>query len=348
MTGSAAATLAVTDRLHPPEPGAPGSGMYKEWQHFVLFDGGERTVIVNLSVDGDLGGAGGGQAKVVLLSHGPEGWSGGVDLYGGAEAGLSARSPALRVGRQRIGYRAGRYRVSAALRDRSLAVRAQLAPAAAPAMIWHDTPVGSGHVNWLIVPDLSVTGTARLPGWRGALDGWRGYHDHNWGRWWWGEDFGWQWGVAREPAGEGGDAPGLTVVYDRTSDRGGVVAKEHTLSVWSGTELVRVFTREDVWARMRGRYDGAPVRRVPGVMGLLAQGAASAVPALLEVEAGDGADRLALRFVPASAIEVVVPSELGAGVVRLAEVVGDMEVSGAIGDREVAFRARAVFEFMGA
>jgi hypothetical protein len=348
VTGAAGEALGVIDRLHPPEPGGADAARYKEWHHFVLFDGGERTVIVNLSVDGDLAGPG-GQAKVVLLAHGPEGWSGGVDLYAGADAGVSARSPGLRVGRQRIAFRDGRYRVAAALRDGSLAVRADLAPAAAPAMIWHDTPVGSGYVNWLIVPDLTVAGTARLPGWRGGLDGWRGYHDHNWGRWWWGEDFGWQWGVAREPAGaDGGEEPGLTVVYDRTSDRGGVVAKEHTLSLWSGADLVRVFAREELRARMRGRHDGSAVRRVPGVMGLLAQGGACAVPGLVEVEAGDGTDRLGLRFVPGSVVEVVVPSEFGSGVVRLAEVVGDMRVEGRVGGREVAFGARAVFEFMGA
>jgi hypothetical protein len=345
---AAGEALAVIDRLHPPERGAPDAARYKEWHHFVLFDGGERTLIVNLSVDGDLGGPG-GQAKVVLLAHGPEGWSGGVDRYAGADARASARSPGLRVGRQRIAFRDGSYRVAAALRDGSLAVRAELAPAAAPAMIWHDTPVGSGYVNWLIVPDLAVAGTARLPGWRGALDGWRGYHDHNWGRWWWGEDFGWQWGVAREPAAtRAGGGPALTVVYDRTSDRGGAVAKEHTLSLWSGPDLVRVFAREELRARMRGRRGGSPPRRVPGVMGLLAQGGASAVPALVEVEAGDGADGLALRFVPGSVVEVVVPSDLGSGFVRLAEVVGEVRVEGRVDGREVAFDARAVFEFMGA
>ncbi len=347
MTTSAGMALAVADRLHPPEPGTPGARMYKEWQHFVLFDGGERTVIVNLSVDGDLAGPGGGRAKVVMLAHGPQGWSGGVDLYAGADAGVSPRSPDLRVGRQRVAFRGGRYRVSAALRDRSLAVRAALTPASAPAMIWHDTPVGSGYVNWLIVPDLAVEGTARLPGWRGPLDGWRGYHDHNWGRWWWGEDFGWQWGVAREGDGDG-RGPRLTVVYDRTSDRTGAAAKEHTLSVWSGPDLVRVFTRAEIAARMRGRHDAGPVRRVPGVMGLLAQGSASAVPGALEVEAGAEDDALALRFTPRSAIEVVVPGELGAGFVRLAEVVGDMDVDGRVGGEAVGFRARAVFEFMGA
>lgn len=347
MTTSAGMVLSVADRLHPPEPGAPDAVRYKEWQHFVLFDGGDRTVIVNLSVDGDLAGSGGGQAKVVLLSHGPEGWAGGVDLYDGADARLSARSPTLRVGRQRVAYRGGRYHVSAALRDRSVAVKAVLTPVAAPAMIWHDTPVGSGHVNWLIVPDLTVEGAARLPGRRGGLDGWRAYHDHNWGRWWWGEDFGWQWGVAREPA-DGTDGPPLTVVYDRTSDRGGAVAKEHTLSVWSGSDLVRVFTRQDLRARMRGRRGGPLPRRVPGVMGLLAQGAASGIPAVLEAEAADGADDLALRFVPDDAIEVLVPSEMGTGFVRLAEVVGEMDVSGRVAGRDVAFRARAVVEFMGA
>lgn len=345
MTEAAAEALGVIDRLHPPDPGAPDAGRYKEWHHFVLFDGADRTVIVNLSVDGDPSGPA-GQAKVVLLAHGPEGWSGGVDLYAGHEAAVSGRSAGLRVGRQRIALRGGRYRVAAALRDGTLAVRAELAPAAAPALIWHDTPVGSGYVNWLIVPDLTVEGTARLPGWRGPLGGWRGYHDHNWGRWWWGEDFGWQWGVAREPAD--GGAPGLTVVYDRTSDRGGAVAKEHTLSLWDGADLVRVFARGELGARMRGRFDGGPVRRVPGVMGLLAQGSASAVPRSVEVEAGDGNDRLALRFVPESAVEVVVPGEMGPGFVRLAEVVGQMHVEGRAAGREVAFATRAVFEFMGA
>jgi hypothetical protein len=137
-------------------------------------------------------------------------------------------------------------------------------------------------------------------------------------------------------------------VYDRTSDRGGVVAKEHTLSLWSGTDLVRVFSRGELRARLRGRFDGGPVRRVPGVMGLLAQGSASAVPRRVEVEADDGTDRLALRFAPVSVVEVVVPSEMGPGFVRLAEVVGEMEVEGRAAGRDVAFRARAVFEFMGA
>ena len=47
-------------------------------------------------------------------------------------------------------------------------------------------------------------------------------------------------------------------------------------------------------------------------------------------------------------VEVVVPSEMGPGFVRLAEVVGDMRVAGRAAGRDVAFGARAVFEFMGA
>jgi hypothetical protein len=47
-------------------------------------------------------------------------------------------------------------------------------------------------------------------------------------------------------------------------------------------------------------------------------------------------------------VEVVVPGELGAGFVRLAEAVGEMAVEGRVAGRDVAFRSRAVFEFMGA
>jgi hypothetical protein len=338
--------LAVADRLHPPARGAADAGMYKEWHHFVLFDGVERTLIANLSVNGDVRTRGAGEAKAVLLAHGPEGWSGGVDLFGGDRARLSAGSPALRVGRNRITFRDGRYRVTASLEDSSVAMAAELTPVSASTMIWSDTPVGSGYVNWLIVPDLVATGRARAPGWKGSLSGWRGYHDHNWGRWWWGEDFGWQWGVARDP-GAGGDGPALTLVYDRTTDRAGQVAKEHTLTVWRGPELVRIFTRVSLTARARGTFTGEPVRRVPGVMGLLAQGASSGIPETLELDADDGPDHLGVRFEPRSAIEVVIPSELGFGHVRLIETVGTIAVGGRILGEDVEFRSRAVFELMG-
>lgn len=343
MTPARPQALAVADRLHTPAAGAADAAGYKEWQHFVLFDGGERALVANLSVAGDVRG-GAGEARVVLLAHGPEGWSGGVDAYDGADARVSEHSPAMRVGRQRLDHRDGRYRTSVALRDASLSLRADLEPVGTPAMIWSDTPVGSGYINWLIVPDLTVTGRARTAGWRGSLSGWRGYHDHNWGRWWWGEDFGWQWGVARGP---GADDDALTLVYDRTTDRAGQVVKEHTLTVWRGAELARVFTRGSLRARATGAFSRARVRRVPGVMGLLAQGLASGVPRAFEWEACEDDDRLLGRYEPESVIEVVVPSELGAGHVRLAEVVGTLAVRGRLLGEDVDVRSRCFFEFMG-
>ena len=346
VSSATAQALAVADRLHPPPAGAPDAAQYKEWQHFVLFDGDERALIANLSVSGDVQRGGGGEARVVLLSHGPEGWSGGVDVYRGEEARLTAGSPSLRVGPHRLDYRGGRYRLSAALRDGSLAVRAHLEPVGAPAMIWSDTPVGSGYVNWLIVPDLVATGRARAGGWRGSLSGWRGYHDHNWGRWWWGEDFGWQWGVAQGPDAAG-DGSALTLVYDRTTDRAGQVVKEHTLTIWRGAELATVFTRGSLRARATGTFSREPVRRVPGVMGLLAQGTSSGVPREFEWEAHDGPDHLVARYEPASAIDVVVPSELGPGHVRLAEAVGTLTVQGRVLGEDLDFRTRGFFEFMG-
>ena len=48
-------------------------------------------------------------------------------------------------------------------------------------------------MSWLFVPRLRADGWLRIGGREHRFDNDLAYHDHNWGRFWWGDDFGWTW-----------------------------------------------------------------------------------------------------------------------------------------------------------
>ena len=50
-------------------------------------------------------------------------------------------------------------------------------------------------MSWLFVPRLRAQGWLRIGGREHRIENDLAYHDHNWGRFWWGDDFGWTWGT---------------------------------------------------------------------------------------------------------------------------------------------------------
>ena len=59
----------------------------------------------------------------------------------------------------------------------------------------NNQPLASGaRLSWLFVPRLEAHGHVRIGDTRVGLRGAPAYHDHNWGRFRWGADFGWEWG----------------------------------------------------------------------------------------------------------------------------------------------------------
>ncbi len=228
---AATAALGTADRFHTPPPGDPSLSNYKEWHHFNLIDDGAGLdVIVNLSVTGDVHTPGEGQANLILLTFERRGgWRGDVDVHDGAAVRSRQDRLGLEFGLSSLSYDGTAYQLDAALRDGSVMVELRLTPLTDPMMVWKNTPVGAGHINWLIVPHLSVSGRVQVEGRRYDVEGGRGYHDHNWGAWRWGENFGWDWGFCSDACQVGEET--LSVVYDRTTDRSGSRVQEHTLAL---------------------------------------------------------------------------------------------------------------------
>ena len=339
-------TLGVLDRLHLPAPGAFGVDIFKEWYHFHLIDVEHHIdLIANISLKGDVSRAGAGQADLILLIHQPDtGWLGGIDSFDGAAAQPDPRFLSIRVASSvSVTYTQREYRLALRSRDDRLELSAALRPQTEPLLLWNDTPLGRGSLNWLIAPDLEAEGTLRFSEHTVCFDHAIAYHDHNWGNWRWGDDFGWQWGFGTHAPDAVQDR--TTTVFDRTSDRGGAVSLEHTLAIWRRHHLAKVFTRKMLRCERDGRFAGPiPVR--PGVARLIAQGQVTTVPRVLRISARDGGDWLDLAYEIEAALQIAVPNDFGFGLVGLNETVGRLAVRGELRGESVAYETRAAFEFL--
>ena len=336
----------IADRPHVPPPGDPSLADFKEWWHFNFIDDASGLDgIVNLSLTGDLHRADAGQANLILLAHDRRaGWTGGLDLFDGLAARADTETIDIALGPSSIRYEEGRFRLELSGSGGALAASLQFQPRTEPLMVWKNTPLGSGHINWMVMPFLTASGTVTLADRIVTLADARGYHDHNWGNWRWGENLGWDWGFCAAAAESGGEP--ISLVYDRTTDRAGIRTMEHSLAIWRGERLAKLFTRRMIGARRSGRFAG-PVKRLPGVMALIDASQVTSVPRELTFRARDRADWLDARYETDAAIQIAIPRETGFGMVELNETFGWLAAAGHIGGAPVSFRRRACFEFVG-
>jgi hypothetical protein len=339
--------LGIVDRPHLPAPGSTARENYKEWYHFNVLDPAQGLdVLVNLSLAGDVTRAGAARADMIAFCHrARQGWLGGIDGYDAAAAVLAPERMDVALGHNSLRYEAGVYRLSVQLRDEPFVLEATLLPQSRPLLIWNDTPVGSGSVNWLIIPALQASGRLAAGGTTSLFSGVTAYHDHNWGRWKWGEDFGWDWGFAADRPDAESEAR-TTIVIDRTADRLGTAVMEQTLAVWRGPDLRALFTRRTIRARRSGRFTGQ-VPKWPGAAWLIDAGEVQTVPAHYAISARDGSNWLDVDYLVEAALQLSVPSDFGFGLIGLNETFGTLTAEGEVCGEAIGFSARASFEFLG-
>lgn len=342
MKPSVLALIGEVDALAPPGGALPFDGRYKEWYHFnVRVD--DTELIVNLGVAGTDGREGRTRGTTILLAHRPAaGWVGGVDAHP-ESAVHPGRGVDLRVGRCALRYDGVRYHLDASLRDGRMAIEAQLSPLSYPVPIRNRVPFGSGSNDWIVVPRLEATGEARVAGDTYALDRAPAYHDHNRGRWYWGDELGWEWGYARESGRPGG----FTVVFERVTDRFHEPIGEGTLLVWEGERIAKAFTGGNLRVVPDPASVLLPAPRVPPVLDLLRGTGRAAVPREITVHAREADDWMELVFTPIGALQLLLPHERGDGYATLYELAGHYRVRGVVRGWRVDFACAGCCEWAG-
>jgi len=336
--------IGIIDRPHIPRAGDPGLDRYKEWWHFnVIDDRSGLDLIINFSISGDVRTPASGEANLVVLATSQEfGWRGGIDQHDGLAARIDPRRLDISVAGSSVAFSEGAFRLNLATRH-ELAVSMILFPETEPLVVWKDTRLGSGHINWMIIPSLRAEGTLVIDDRLHRFSGARAYHDHNWGAWRWGENFGWDWGFCS--AALLADGQPISFVYDRTTDRIGSSTLEHSLMLWRGRDLAKFFSRRMLRVRRNGWFRG-PIRRLPGVAHLVDARSVASIPARLEIVADDGSDRLEATYIPDTAVQLALARETGDGLITLNETMGWLTLSGQIGGVALTVTRRACFEFV--
>ena len=330
--GRPPAPVITTDTLRPPAPLDPTAGAYKDWLHLNMFDFRTECVgLINASIHGSPTDPG-CQVVITALASTAGGWVGNVVSRPWAQATVTLDRIATPAGAVAL---AGDDRVLASASVDGLRLGLTATPQSLPYLVAGPAPFGSGWIGWRVVPRLVVDGTVDdergSPGVGRTVAGAPasplslravGYHDHNWGRWHWGDDIGWEWGSFVTPVGS-------SIVVARTTDRSHRKPGPLTLVIdHAGAR------RRFGGPRVRATWSGVgpvPARRLPGAAAALhADRRRPALPAVLTVRARTGDDIVDLEFRCRSIVQLILGDPVTGGWSFLHEMSGSFRANGSI------------------
>lgn len=328
----------ITDTLRPPPLLDPTALGYKDWLNLNVFDHASGAIgIFNGSLHGSPLDR---RARAIgtALVHLPDaGWLGNVEVADLTDANVGTTSIGLERTAVATDPAAGTVLVAARLAGDGVEAGITASATSRPIDFAHPLPFGPGWISWYVVPRLSVSGGLVAGHRRIDLAHAVAYHDHNWGRWHWGDDIGWTWGACAA------EDSAVTIVMSRATNRAHTRETGTSVVVDAGGER-RTFSGH----RVDIRYDGhcaLPLRRLPGALAALHQDRrAPHLPALIVVRADDGVDRVAIEFRPRAAAQLIAadPARRGYGFIH--ELAGSFEAAVSIAGRTLNTRGLAVFE----
>lgn len=336
------AVLAVSDFVRAPVLASARPDGFKEWHHFVVH-GPEQRLLVNFSLTEETSSTGrrGLAPRVIVIAHDRR-WSGAVQRFDTAALDVPADLGGLSIGANHLTVRPDGYDVTLDLPDHGVRGELRLTSTSRPFVV-NNQPVGDGTMSWLFVPRLRADGWVRVDGREHRMRDASAYHDHNWGRFRWGGDFGWTWGTILP---RDADDPWSFVVLQMT-DRARLRCLSRALYVWHRGEPAAIFRHAAVGMHSHGDFARGPDCTLPPPMRLLLDGRVPGVPERVEVTAQRAGDTVRAEFRPQSYARLAQPSEvrLDASTV-LCETNGTAHVTGSVGGHDIDVVAPGIFEFL--
>lgn len=336
------AALARSDFVRTPVLASARPTGFKEWHHFAVHGRGLRLLInfslFNEGVDADRVRL---APRVIVIAH-AEKWIGALERFDGDALNVSADLGELTIGRNRMTVLPDGYSVVIDLPDKGIQGELHFTSPSRPYVVRNE-PVGDGRISWLFVPRLRADGWLRIGGLEHRIDNDLAYHDHNWGRFWWGDDFGWTWGTIL-PAGR---QDPWSMVFVQNTDRSRLCCFSQALYVWRDDEPAAIFRHATVRARSEGLLNRAADCTLPSPMRLLLDGEVPGVPERIDITATRAGNTMHVEFCPDSYARLAQPSEvrLDRSTV-LCETGGTTRVHGSINGEDVDFVGTGIFEFL--
>jgi len=326
------------DHLRQPPPFDPWAAGYKDWLHLNILDHASgRVGVINVSLHGAPDDP---RARAIgaALVHTPgRGWTGNVEARSFREASIGRSSIGLESVALALDSRSGTLLGSVENREHGLSLRVTGTPAASPIIVEERLPFGRGWISWRAMPRLTVAGEWTVGDERADLRGASAYHDHNWGRWHWGDDVGWEWGCFLQPS------PGAAIVLSRTTDRAHRNFDPASLTVRVGNRR-RAFPGPSIKLDYDGELETI-ARRAPGALAALHQDHARLrLPRRLLIRASDGIDHMVVEFTGREAAQLIAGDPVVRGYGFINEIAGEFTCAGKLGDLEITGNGLGVLE----
>jgi hypothetical protein len=336
------AFLAGSDFLRAPVLATAAPEGFKEWHHFVVHGRG-RHFLINFSLTSQTSHTGQFRlAPRVIVIALDQRWTGAIERFDGSEVDVSADLSDLAIGANRMTVRPDGYRVLIDLPGHGIAGEIDFTSVSRPFVV-NNQPIGEGRMCWLFVPRLRADGWLRIGSDEHRLENDLAYHDHNWGRFWWGDDFGWTWGTILPQRPE----DPWSLVFLQMTDRRRLRYLSQALYVWHHDEPAVIFRHAAVTTRSSGALGRPADCTLPPPMRLLLDGEVPGVPERIEITATRAGDTVHAKFKPRSYARLAQPSEVSLDrATVLCESNGTALVSGSIKGEDIDFVGAGVFEFL--
>jgi hypothetical protein len=334
------AALAASDFLRAPVLASARPQGFKEWHHFVVHGRGHHFLI-NFSLTNEASDGLRLAPRVIVIAH-DERWSGAIERFADSDLNVSANLGDLTIGGNRMVVRPDGYRVVIDMPGPGIHGELDFTSTSRPFVV-NNQPVGDGRMCWLFVPRLRAHGWLRIGGKEHRVENDLAYHDHNWGRFRWGDDFGWTWGtiLPQHP-----DDP-WSMVFLQMTDRNRLRCLSQALYVWHHDEPAVIFRHAALTMRSSGTLGRGADCTLPPPMRLVLDGDVPGVPELVQVSASRAGDSVHAEFRPQSYARLAQPSELHLDrSTVLCETSGTVHVTGTVKGENVDFVGDGVFEFL--
>jgi len=285
---------------------------------------------VTFSIGGNLSNASQSYATVLMaydINNIP-GMS--VSNYSILDTKFSNKTPDVEINNSYVKLLPNGYEVYAESTDGNIVFNATFIPKASPSIVFNGTIGNSGEINWVTAaPVCKVNGNLTINGTVYSLDGVRGYHDHNWGRWMWCDNIGWDWGQAIEPNDED-EADTDVGRYGMTI--GKLTNGPHTMD---GTSRLQIWKNKKQIADFNNVIFSYDWETYPYLY-----------PSLINATAESDGDYITSIFETSNGLPIQIEYEIGVGNLTIWELTGNYTVSGIIDGKPIYFQAGGFAEYV--
>lgn len=337
-------TLRRADYFRRPFTPMAEDSLRKEWQHFVLHTPGLR-LIVNYSVNDRMTSDGVEfDPRTIVIACTDDGTTAMVQRCDPEEAVMGPVSADAWLGTNRMHTTGEGY--VAAFGDQASACSGivRFEPDAQPFVVNNQAIAPNARLSWLFVPRMRASGHVRIGDRHYVFEDAPSYHDHNWGTFRWGDDFGWEWACFL-PSGE---ANPWTAIYMRITDARAMSSRGQALYLWKGSQSVGLWRNRQIDVELFGAVRKAPECVVPPIAKLLRQGRRCDIPERVSIQSAPGNMPFRLEYTPTRYSQVVLPNEVeGRGTVVLNETHGPahLHIQNDAGDEE-SFPLEGTYEYV--